>query len=613
MVPFNTGNAQWDQGLGTLGNALFPDPSRIAQAGYYGAEQRKALAETERMGAQQAATNAYLSRMPGSGIPTQPLVFAPSALAGMPPHLVNPSLPMAGQGQGQAPPLPTATLADTITTQGSSATPPPASSPAPNSGAPVAPNTTASNGTVPVNDQGSGPIHPGTFTTSDGGTKMSGPAAADGSPKPFDVGTLMALAVASGATAEQAHALVEGYIADAFNKHLIDRSTMVDLDAQLGQGKFLSSATTLEQQRLANAGQLAVTQTTQAGETARKGMELQNVTDAQGNPITIPLSQAVTTSGLHPYTPALTQEAMQQQGLKERLGMTQVSAVDAKGNPVSITLDEFNKGKGYKPYDASTDKMLNEPIEVYVHDAQGNRTIQTRRAPLRDVYSQNLDPTPAGTDALNGVIRGAIAGGAPVTPPIVQAYTATTPVGAQTPGDQAAELSAQNRVLNDRYAPTPAVGGRKEPVVLGGDINADYQSLAHQYWQYGSPQRPEVKGSYILASQAAFDDMVAQGQLPANINRGSLAPEEIGNWIWNKQVVNVNGQDVIQITRAPGKGPIRPPARPNLSSTVAPKSLGPAPTDPATGKITADNKFVRDNQTGRTLVVRGGQLYETGR
>src|SRR5881628_553387 len=41
MAQFSTGNDAWDQGLGALSQGLFPDPSKVAQAGYYGAQQYK--------------------------------------------------------------------------------------------------------------------------------------------------------------------------------------------------------------------------------------------------------------------------------------------------------------------------------------------------------------------------------------------------------------------------------------------------------------------------------------------------------------------------------------------------------------------------------------------
>ena len=65
MPMFNTGNAEWDQGFNTLASGLFPDPSKVAQAGYYGAEARKAQFDATRTQEQMAAGHGIASMLYG--------------------------------------------------------------------------------------------------------------------------------------------------------------------------------------------------------------------------------------------------------------------------------------------------------------------------------------------------------------------------------------------------------------------------------------------------------------------------------------------------------------------------------------------------------------------
>src|SRR5580765_6031541 len=60
MPTFNTGDKEWDQGLSSLGNALFPDPSKVAQVYYYGSEARKAQIEAAKLQDQMAASHTAL-------------------------------------------------------------------------------------------------------------------------------------------------------------------------------------------------------------------------------------------------------------------------------------------------------------------------------------------------------------------------------------------------------------------------------------------------------------------------------------------------------------------------------------------------------------------------
>src|SRR5262249_12903875 len=91
---FNTGDTGWNNALGTLGHALFPDPARQAQAYYYGTEARNQIlkgdtAITEANPAQRAlAMQMALERL--GATPSAP-TYRPSGLPGGAPILNPPN------------------------------------------------------------------------------------------------------------------------------------------------------------------------------------------------------------------------------------------------------------------------------------------------------------------------------------------------------------------------------------------------------------------------------------------------------------------------------------------------------------------------------------------
>jgi hypothetical protein len=124
MPMFNTGNAQWDQGLNTLGGALFPDPSKVAQAGYYGAEARKAQIDAAKLQEQMAYRHRLDIMSGGTQPPTAnyaptgplsiPILQDPtqSQAAPAPPPTASPSLSAVVVGPpAPAPPPPPAPAA----------------------------------------------------------------------------------------------------------------------------------------------------------------------------------------------------------------------------------------------------------------------------------------------------------------------------------------------------------------------------------------------------------------------------------------------------------------------------------------------------------------------
>ena len=106
-------------------------------------------------------------------------------------------------------------------------TPPPVSSPAQGSGAPPAPNNTASDGSVPTNDAVSGIFHPGSITPPGGGRKTTGPADANGAPaKPMiTAAQWVNMQVAAGHDANQALVTWRAMISSAYDTGQIDENT----------------------------------------------------------------------------------------------------------------------------------------------------------------------------------------------------------------------------------------------------------------------------------------------------------------------------------------------------------------------------------------------------
>ena len=96
----DTGNATWNQGLGTLASALFPNPASVAQAGYYGAQTRKTNLESLRLQEQFASAHRALMMQPDTGQPQPSPIQFTGNLPGQPPILAEPAnLPRPSLGQ----------------------------------------------------------------------------------------------------------------------------------------------------------------------------------------------------------------------------------------------------------------------------------------------------------------------------------------------------------------------------------------------------------------------------------------------------------------------------------------------------------------------------------
>jgi hypothetical protein len=288
MPTFDTGNAQWDQGLGSLANSLFPDPSRIAQAGYLGAQARKTQMEADKMRVERNALRLLPSQHVWGTSPNPPQFSAPgprlpgvSVPQGLLPN--QPQGPMTGMatpGQGQPPAGPPTSMAQAVApgpapaplpvaereeqigmpqyqpgsavkmakiftgepNKLNSGPPPPVSSPG--GSAPPAPNATGSDGSVPQNDLNSGPMLPGTLTDPNGGRKYSGPAAPDGSPAPpMDLNGVYTMAYQAGMRGEDLTNYMASAIIEGQQHGVIDHNTATQTLAALNRGYPLQADT----------------------------------------------------------------------------------------------------------------------------------------------------------------------------------------------------------------------------------------------------------------------------------------------------------------------------------------------------------------------------------
>src|SRR5215831_8122304 len=108
MPLFDTGNQNWDHGLASLGNALFPDPAKVAEGYYYGSQARKAQIEGYKTIDELNYKKRFLQMQPDSEQPLAPATYSQPPINGMGPIINPPSnLPIAPSGTPapQAPPL----------------------------------------------------------------------------------------------------------------------------------------------------------------------------------------------------------------------------------------------------------------------------------------------------------------------------------------------------------------------------------------------------------------------------------------------------------------------------------------------------------------------------
>jgi hypothetical protein len=533
----NTGNAAWDQGLGSLGGALFPDPTRVAQAGYYGAEQRNKQLQSSKLRdqmAHQQGLDAAASTLtmpqtsyapspegpnmppimqpPGSYVPSQaPPAAAPPTLsatvAGAPPPAAAPAPPAAPAAGTVGANMAPGGLSGLFAGGGGAVpdgggtvrldqgTPPPVSSPAQGAGAPPAPNNTASDGSVPTNDAVSGVFHPGSITPPGGGTKTTGPANADGSPaKPMiTAAQYVAMAVGAGHDANQAMLEWRSMISSMYDTGRIDENTYHHM---MGAAE----------PSIINQDTSSRTAITTTGMTNQASRDVANIGASS----------------------AATVERMRNEEADRARGDALVDSVDDQGNKVLVPRRDLKPGQ--KGYDAT---LANTRLSAAV------APVQTQPVPGGPVVSSTAEDaqknktrlyTP-GTADINQTQRGAIGTYVkPDDPDPTHVRTMTAgdaadqgwiPYGTMAPkapmtANESFQQGAQAHSLDQEIYPQAQKGSLTSPgyvsapVVFSPKMQAQIQALTARFMR-----DPATRGDPGAAHRMAVQALQQSGDLPS--------------------------------------------------------------------------------------------------
>jgi hypothetical protein len=599
MPTFATGNAQWDQNLSTLGNALFPDPSKAGEAFYYGAKAREAQVDTSKKMDQMAAGHTALGMQFGNrpnptfqtGPGNVPVMVDPGAsgAAPLPPPLMTPNMgptvsgtagsaPGPGFGPGMpqpvlggpgGPPAGPAAVAQTVATG-------------------VQAHDYAAPGTERTTTDGQRPQsgYPGAlsgaFTDPNGGTKMAGKAAADGSPSPvaFNLSQYMALQALSGLGADQMRVSGQAMVANWVKNGQMDARTADNILAGLG-------VPTLRETNLREAGAITRTGMEQSGATTRTGMEQSGAMARTKEEVAGRAD--VARIGLPPQTyitPGKPEEQTTIPGAAlpptGRVGMTPAAAaeatkvdnfIDPKNPTVLIpenVADAQRKGHVAVPKSLEGWNALAAYATVNQPPDQAQRT---RDAIMQLATATNAKPVDA-QEALNrGVVRD-------------QRLAQHIPVPASA-GFGAPTLTAQNQL----------------PSGAGPELDPVLSNLAHQYFIYG-PR--EAREDFATATDMAIAQLIRQKYINPNQDRTMARPYVGGGTtVVNKPTLGGGSAEHFRIelmnpeTGQPydaGKAPATVPMDRSISSTpglTAPFERVPGPTAPATAAAPAGSAAAR--------------------
>ena len=526
----NTGNATWSQGLGSLASALFPNPASVAQAGYYGAQTRKTNLESLRLQEQFAAAHRALMMQPDTGQPPPSPIQFTGNLPGQPPILAEPSnLPGQGTQGGPAPapapaPAPTSTstptLGQTVSPPGgqggpvasappgaasaggappvqpealasvlapgaapfakgfgATGTPPPAAPPVP--GAPPAPNTTTSNGQVPTDNQGDGPLRMDAITSPDGGQKFSSPANPDGSPQQiqFSPGTYLAMQAMAGRNAEESRVQAVGYIMAMGQKGIIPMPAAVKLASAFGSptyGTDVGAQTALAQTGMTVAGNI---KQAQIGADASRDVANIGQTGANFRFGQTPLAtQGVGPSG----TPTV-----------------QFPGQTPQGAPV------FNQGMAV---------LDNQPVEVV--DANGRITTTT----FKNARNNNLQLTPKSLDQIHALaLQAGMQGNVQPATGAGAAAIAMTPATPMTQQEQIGSGNSIDKMAEQGYA-QPEGWGRTLDVQLDPNEKSDVMVRAQELYN----QRGPTYHNAATSTSTAMQQLQQTGHMPTSIQLQSM-------------------------------------------------------------------------------------------
>lgn len=633
MPTFNTGDPQWDQGLSSLGNALFPDPSKVAQGYYYGSEARKAQLESNALIARQNAENQVLqmqdNRMP---FPAAPSFYQPNNVPGAAPILgPSPNLPMSA-GPGQPAPLPPPTMSLPQTTQFiagrlqpgmAGGTPPPFSSPAPNAGAsPQTPTTTTTDGQTPSNDMASAVIHPGSITPPVGGPKYAPPANADGSPaRPsVNLGTLMAYGSAAGYDAAKLQTNGQAVITQAFKEGRIDATTMDRMLAGLGQPgplqETMRGQTARDTTAMTVKGELARQQMV-TGEQAREFTKAPMIVRGpDGQSYSQPRDVVQTPQPGSPLGMPLFDQTLENTRLAATVAPVSVVPAGAPPGtpPVSATTAEAQTGPlANRPtiYQPGTADILAQQTGAYGLFLDQNGKLV--HAPAGQAQTQGLTPVPATTDAANAAMIAQIRS---ETDPqkqqrLIDLYNSTPTV----PKPVDATENAKNQFLIDKQLqlmmPVPTGFHTRTNLLPAGaspELGRILSDLSDQYFLRGDIG---VKGNRIAATNAALKQLAVQQYIYPNQDRdtgfSSNASTSVNKPVFDKAGNPLAPEPHFQVhlykpgtdqIYGPGQAPKVMMTTPSLSSAMP---IGTAPPGMPEGPGTVPG-------IGR-VVNRGGILY----
>ena len=588
-----TGLGSASEGIKTLASAIIADPSKRAQAGYYGTKAREALIDAAAKTSQMNMMPAFMARTnpgmgpvsgsyaPAPGIVNGPMMFTPDS-----PSIAMPSQPslavtVAPGGPPQLPPPGQVIqqLSRPDTPGLNTGSPPPASPPVP--GASPAPNTTTTNGQVPQNDaQG---VHPGSVTPPGGGQKMSGPAAPNGAPAPITpaIANFMAMGAAAGMPAEQMKMIGAAYVSDAIRTGAMDQNTGARVLAEIfdparvyAEGAH-TGRTVLEQQ-----GQNYRQGVTEGGLTRRHeitegGLQRRHDTGE------------VTVGGGEGGGPMVIQRKDIGAG---RPGYDSPRAVGQQ-TATNALVDVPAPGGGYRKVSRSQAQAENLTIvdPKVAQDAMENITVITDKGaqlvPRWQAQRDGLAPaptTPAQVQAEAGA--GAAVRGQPVGP----AIAAATPPAAVNAEDAFRQNYNRTQNWQRYYPPTTALlqrnanGGVLPVGALAGKVDARAAQI-----------KAEKNLDDASAHAEAIREMQASGELPSAADVDANRPafydrftSKIGPGPDGKQYLYIDTStpagDVVNgaVTKNPP-----PPQKPAFTGYgyTAPSASAPAPAPATTG------------------------------
>jgi hypothetical protein len=566
MPTFDTGNAAWDQGLSSLGNALFPDPSKIAQGYYYGSEARKAQLEGNRMIDQQNADNYLALGLQNGRVPS--MGFTQPGQTGAAPILAPPAnLPMTSGGTTPslaatvAPPMPTPAQVSTAAANTSTnvapyttGTPPAASPPAP--GTPAAPNTTTTNGQAPSDDGTSGALHPASLnpTPGQGGTVYAGPAAANGSmaPPAFDLAKFVYLSQRAGRDAASSMAIGKAYVGQLFAQGQISEPQFRQQLASVGEpGPYqttISEQGQTTRQGMANAGALAVENARVAGE-----LERQKLAGAQT--FTFVPSPTDPSQGTYMNAPGMQAAGAGGAGVPSANPQTAVTLVERK---------------------------------PYLNDQGGIENLTPVQAGTRT----DVTPLPATTDqnTAQQVAKIAAMPPGPARQQAIAAFRALSPAQTYDPDKQAKQNAFDYSQLQNIYA-------RRNTGWVGANLQvsspAYFERPAEDAVQARikkiTTQDPYYAGRPDLAYQQAVNQLIAEKVIesPDQVNN---AREQVKN---NIKTLGLAGDPRVIQANNPFAGGVQPhmtihllkpsPDQPSLGATVTTPQPGATTVNPVTG------------------------------